>query len=581
MHDLVIRNGIVVDGSGKPKREADIAVDDGRITIVGRVLDAGREEIDARGLLVAPGWVDAHTHFDGQVMWDPSLTPSCWHGVTTVIMGNCGVGFAPARPEDRSRLIDIMEGVEDIPRATLEAGLRWNWETFPQYMDAIAASPLVMDVAVQLPHAAVRLYVMGERGARNEPATPEEMKRMADLVREGLEAGAVGFSSSRTGVHVDTAGNIVPGSFVHADELLAIGEAIRAAGHGVFELASDVVTRMPEGMSADAEFEWMTKLSRDSGAPLSFPLVQPAGDADGWRSVMSRIDKARAEGADLVAQFAPRGVGMIMGWDTSYHPFIGRPGYDELAHLPLSQRVERLRNKDVRSGILSQHSDRTAFPGIPNRYEGMFRLATDEGYLDYEPLPERSVAAQAARAGEAPDAILYDMLMENGGDSYIYVPLLNYARDNLDVCYDILSHPSAMVSLSDAGAHSGAICDASTPTFMLTFWARDRSRGPQFSIEQVVAMQARRTAEVYGLRDRGLIAPGLKGDINIIDYEGLRILPPTLVHDLPAGGRRLIQRAEGYRFTIVNGVVTFKDGQATGATPGKLARGGAQPSVSN
>jgi N-acyl-D-amino-acid deacylase len=576
MHDLVIRNGTVVDGSGDPRRIADVAIDGGRITIVGEVPAQGRREIDATGLLVAPGWVDAHTHFDGQVMWDKMLTPSCWHGVTTAIMGNCGVGFAPVRPGGEARLIDIMEGVEDIPRATLTEGLKWGWESFPDYMDRIAESPMVMDVAAQLPHSAVRVYAMGDRGARNEPATPDDIERMCDILRESLAAGAIGFSTSRTMVHVDTSGRVVPGTFVDPQELLALGKVFKEAGHGVFELASDAVTQMPEGMSLDDEFDWMTALSRDSGVPISFPLVQPGDDAEGWRAIMARIEAANAQGAQLVAQFAPRAIGLIIGWDTTFHPFMGRPSYDEIGDLAFTERLVRLQDPAVRAAILAETSERTAFPGIPNRYEDMFELSRADGTLDYEPARDTSVKAQADRAGTAPDALLYDMLLRDNGNGYIYVPLLNYALDNLDVCREVMLHPAGMVSLSDAGAHCGAVCDASTPTFMLSFWTRDRTRGSRLTIEQAVAMQARRTAEVYGLLDRGLVKEGLKADINLIDHDKLRILAPELVNDLPAGGKRLLQRAEGYRATIVSGVVTFEDGVATGAMPGQLVRAGRQ-----
>lgn len=579
MYDLIIRNGTIIDGSRGPAYRADLAIQDGIIAAIGEIRERAREEIDATGMLVAPGWVDAHTHLDGQVMWDSQLTPSCWHGVTTVVMGNCGVGFAPLKPGDQDRLIDIMEGVEDIPRATLSEGMDFEWETFPEYLDRIAATPLVLDVAAQIPHSAVRLYVMGDRGARNEEASPAEIGAMAELVREGLEAGAVGFSSSRTKVHIGSDGNIVPGSFVTTDEMLAFGEAIRKAGHGVFELASDVVTGMPEGMSNDNEFAWMTKLSKESGAPLSFPVIQPTDDPEVWRTIMARIEKASQDGANLVAQFAVRAVGMIMGWETSYHPFMGRPAYDAIADLPIAERIGRLRDARTRRDILSESSDRTAFPGVPNRYDSMFRLADDAGNLDYEPTADQCVQAIADRLGKPADEILYDMLLENGGDSYIYVPLLNYAHRNLDMCYEAIQHPSAMVSLSDAGAHCGAICDASTPTFMLSFWTRDRSRGDKLSIEDAVWMQSRRTAEVYGLDDRGLIALGKKADINVIDYDRLRILPPKLVQDLPAGGMRLLQGAEGYRYTIVNGVITFEDGEATGAMPGGLVRKGQRQKV--
>jgi N-acyl-D-amino-acid deacylase len=574
MFDLIIRNGTVVDGSAGPRFVADVAIKDGIIAAVGHDLGPAAREIDASGLLVAPGWVDAHTHYDGQIMWDRMLTPSCWHGVTTAVLGNCGVGFAPVRPEGRALLIDIMEGVEDIPRATLEQGLAFDWETFPEYMDAIEAEPLVMDVAVQIPHSAVRLYVMGERGRHSDEATSEEIGEMTRIMQEALDAGAVGISSSRTAMHRGADGEVVPGSFVDKSELLAFRNAIKQAGHGVFELASDITSKVREGSSLDEEFEWMTLFSKDSGAPISFPLVQMGDNPNGWRDIMARIEKADGEGANLVAQFSPRAVGMVIGWDTSFHPFMGRPTYDEIADLPMAQRITRLKDPAIRGKILAEHSDRTAFPGVPNRFDSMYRLADDTGYLDYEPTADLSVQAKADQTGVPADQMVYDMLMENDGDSYIYVPLLNYAANNLDVCLDALKHPNAMVSLSDAGAHCGAICDASTPTFMLTFWTRDRRRGSRISVEEAVWMQSRRTAEVYGLEDRGLIAPGKKADINVIDYDNLQITAPSLVADLPAGGMRLLQGAEGYRYTIMNGAVTFEDGKPTGAMPGAVVRMG-------
>jgi N-acyl-D-amino-acid deacylase len=572
-HDLVIRNGTVVDGTGTPKYLADVSIDGGVITEVGGVTGKGRREIDAKGLLVAPGWVDAHTHFDGQVIWDPYLTPSCWHGVTTAVMGNCGVGFAPAKPGDQEQMINIMEGVEDIPGAVLREGVKWDWETFPEYMDVIASKPLVMDIAAQVPHAAVRVYVMGDRGSRNEPATADDIEKMSGILHEALTAGAVGFSSSRTALHISADGRVVPGTYASIDEMFGFGRAIKAAGHGVFELATDAMGSIPKD-EADKEFEWMTQLSKDASAKLSFPLVQQNASPELWRSTMDRVKKAQSEGAEFVAQVASRSIGMVMSWETSYHTFMGRPAYDRIADLPFPERLTHLRDPKVRADILSQASSKDPFVGVQARYESMFQLEEAGGDLNYEPVAESSVQARADREGKTPDEIVYSILMENNGKGYLYVPLLNYAHNNLDIIYELFCNPATMVSLSDAGAHCGAICDASSPTFVLSFWVRDRTRGPRLSIEQAVAMQSRRTAEVYGLNDRGVIMVGKKADINIIDFDRLRILPPTMTTDLPAGGRRLIQRAEGYRATIVSGVVTFENGKATGAMPGKLVRGG-------
>jgi N-acyl-D-amino-acid deacylase len=572
-HDLVIRNGTVVDGSGAPKRMADVAIDRGVITVVGKVSRNGGREIDATGLLVTPGWVDAHTHFDGQVMWDSYLTPSCWHGVTTVVMGNCGVGFAPAKPGDREVLIDMMEGVEDIPSEVLTEGLKWEWETFPEYLDTIASRPLVMDVAAQVPHAAVRVYVMGDRGARNDPATPEEIEKMSSVVKEALAAGAVGFSSSRSKQHLCANGSILPGSFVAAEELYGFGRAIKAAGHGFFELSSDLGSAgMSHGTDAE-ELEWMTKISSGTGTRIGFALGQLHSMPERWRKTLAKVESAQNAGAGIVIRVPVRAIGLVMSWETTYHPFVGRPSYDELARLPKAQRYTKLKTPEVRAAILSQKADKDPFIGFASTYDGMFRL--EEGKdLNYEPVAENSVQAQADKRHVSPDHIIYDIFMENDGQGYLYAPLVGYAYNNLDSVYELMLNPTSVIAAGDAGAHCGNICDASSPTFMLTFWTRDRTRGPRLSIERAVQMQARRTAEVFGLFDRGLIAPGKKADINVIDYHRLRIMPPTMAFDLPAGGRRLIQKAEGYRATIVSGVVTFENGQPTGAMPGTVVRAG-------
>ena len=567
MHDLVIRGGLVVDGTGAKGRTADIAIDNGLVMEVGKITAKGKREIDATGLVVTPGWVDIHTHYDGQVTWDPLLSPSCWHGVTTVVMGNCGVGFAPARPDKHDWLIELMEGVEDIPGSALAEGIKWNWETFPEYMDSLDKQSRVLDVATQVPHGSVRAYVMGERGARNEAATDEDIVKMAEIVREGIAAGALGFSTSRTMLHLSKDGEPVPGTFANKAELMGIGRALGQAGHGVFEMASDMTP-------AEEEFIWMKELSAETGLPVTYALLQSPVEPEKWRDMLRLTDDARKQGANVTAQIACRPTGMVLGWQSTLHPFIATPAYKEIAHLPFAERLERLKNPEVRRQIVEhQPRERSALSQILTQgFDRMFRLEKD-GKLDYEPRAEDSVAALAAREGRSPAEIVYDMLMEKDGRGYIYLPMLNYALFNFDHIEEMMHHPATVLSLSDGGAHCGVICDASFPTYMLTHWVRDRERGPRLPLEKVVRMQTYDTARLYGLNDRGVIAPGMKADINVIDLDKLRILAPEMVFDLPADGRRMIQRAEGYRATIVSGVVTFEDGEATGEMPGRLVRG--------
>jgi N-acyl-D-amino-acid deacylase len=567
MHDLVIRGGTVVDGTGAPARVADVAIDDGLISQVGAVSSAGKREIDATGLLVTPGWVDIHTHYDGQATWDSYLSPSCWHGVTTVVMGNCGVGFAPARPDRHDWLIGLMESVEDIPGAALAEGIKWDWETFPEYLDSLDRRPFVLDVATQAPHGSIRAYVMGERGARNEEATPADIAEMAQITREALEAGALGFSTSRTQLHRAKDGEPVPGTFAGADEMVGIGRALGEAGHGVFEIASDMT--IPED-----EFRWMRQFAHASGLPVTFGMLQSPMQPEKWRDLLKLTEEARAEGAQITAQIACRPTGMVLGWQSTVHPFIRKSAYRAIADLPFAERLVHLKDPAVREAILAE--DAPPPPGIgailTHGFGTMFRLERD-GRLDYEPRAEDSIAAEAKRAGVDPQAIIYDMLMENDGRGYIYLPLLNYSKFNFDHIAEMMNHPATVLSLSDGGAHCGVICDASFPTYMLTHWVRDRDRGERLPLEKVVSMQTRDTARLYGMNDRGMLAPGLKADVNVIDFEALRILAPEMIFDLPADGRRLVQRAEGYRATVVAGVVTFENGVATGELPGKLVRG--------
>ena len=575
MHDLVIRGGTVVDGTGAPRRVADVAIDGQTITAVGVVPGQGRQEIDATGYLVTPGWVDIHTHYDGQVSWDPFLSPSCWHGVTTVVMGNCGVGFAPVKPDFHDRLINIMEGVEDIPGTALTEGITWEWETFPEYLNALEKKSYAMDVAAQVPHAAVRTYVMGEKGGENLPASPEEIAEMSTLVREALDAGAFGFSTSRITAHRTADGKVVPGTQVSIDEMEGFGEALRQAGHGVFEVVTDMnFDEIPGSLTPEQDFAWMSDISRRKDVKFTYLMFQNPGQPDQWRSNFEMTKQAQKDGAKIHTQVSMRPIGMVMGWQSSFHMFMGRPSYDAVAHLPFPQLLQQLRDPALRAAILSEKSTKNAFEGTTMRYDLMFQLEQADGSLDYEPKLSASLQERAKATGESEEAIVYDMMMANEGCGYVFVILVNYGDYNLDFVYELMNDPTVLVGGSDAGAHCGAICDAAMPTFLLSYWTRDRKLGPKLSLEHAVEKQTRGTAQFYGFNDRGVLAPGMKADVNVIDYENLSISRPNMVADLPAGGKRLLQTAKGYRNTIVSGVVTFEDGVATGALPGRLLRSG-------
>jgi N-acyl-D-aspartate/D-glutamate deacylase len=571
--DLVIRGGTLVDGTGRAPFEGDVAVSDGRIAALGRSLGRGREEIDARGRLVTPGFVDVHTHYDGQATWDALLTPSCWHGVTTLVMGNCGVGFAPVRPGSERFLIELMEGVEDIPGAALAAGMTWGWESVPQYLDALEAMPRALEVGTHVPHGAVRAYAMGERGARNQPATPADIARMAALVREGLEAGALGFSTSRTIVHRALDGEPVPGTFAAEDELFGIGAELRRLGTGLFELAPAGV--QGEDLAApEKELDWMSRLSAEMRRPVSFVLTQHDVDPDQWRRTLDAVERANAAGAQLRPQVGSRPTTLLIGHST-FHPFVDRPSYRAVAMLPLDERVVRLRDPQLRRRILAEKpQSRVQMQGvtelIQNGLHKIFRLGDPP---DYEPAPGSSVRAQAERLGVDPFALLYDWMLELDGRQLLMLTLLGYSHGDLEVQRRLLEHPASAFGLGDGGAHCGAICDASMTTSLLAHWARDRRRGPLLSLEWVVRKMTRETAELYGLRDRGALAPGLRADLNVIDFDRLAPCIPTLAFDLPAGARRLVQRARGYEATLVAGQVTFREGEHTGALPGRLVRG--------
>ncbi len=567
MHDLVIRNGLVVDGTGATARRADVAIDDGIVSAVGEVNDLGREELDASGKLVTPGFVDIHTHFDGQVTWDPLLTPSFWHGVTTVVMGNCGVGFAPAAPNRRDWLIGLMEGVEDIPGSALAEGMEWGWESFPEYLDFLERLPKAIDIGTQVPHGAVRAYVMGDRGARNEDANPEDIQEMAAIVREGLEAGALGFSTSRTLAHRAIDGEPVPGTFAAEDELFGIGQALKDLGTGIYEVAPAGVTG-DDANAPELEIAWMRKLSAEIDRPVSFAMVQYDNDPDAWRDALDRSLEALEDGAELYPQVAARGISLLLTL-RGRHPFIHSPSYRELDQLDWSERAAAMRDPQRRERILSEVDAPDAALGFI-MWDKLFPM-TDPP--NYEPAADQSVTALAEAAGRTPLEFAYDFLCQDDGEHVLFAPLFNYANGNLDATREMMLHPRVAMGLSDGGAHCGVICDAGMPTFMLTHWTRDRSRGEKLPLEWIVKRMTNDTAELYGLRDRGTLEVGKKGDVNVIDYDALQLEQPEAVHDLPTGAMRLIQKSRGYVATIVSGEVISRDGEETGARPGQLIRG--------
>jgi len=562
--DLVIRGGTIADGHGGELYEADIAIRDGRIAEVGKVSAKGKEEIDAKGKLVAPGFVDVHTHYDGQVTWSQDITPSSQNGVTTAIMGNCGVGFAPCKPSDHLRLIQLMEGVEDIPEPVLSAGIPWSWESFPDYMEWLSKRNFDIDIGAQLPHAALRVYVMGERGARRDPSTPEDNKAMAQLAREAVRAGALGFSTSRTLNHRTSTGDFTPTLKAGEDELAAIAAAMHGEGRSVLQFVLDLST-------IHEDLPMMLRVAESTKCPITFSITQNDKAPQRWRQTLAEINAAAAKGLSITAQIAARPVGLMLGLELSRNPFQTHPSYKAIAKLPLAERVARLRLPDVRAAILNETATATDDPLFfrPN-YDKMYLLGNPP---DYEQPPENTLGARARREGKRPEELAYDAMLTEDGRGMLYVPFLNYADGNLDATREMLRDPRSVPGLSDGGAHCGIICDASFPTYLLTHWTRDRSRGEKLSIPFVVAVQSRKTALSVGLYDRGLIASGYKADINVIDYDKLHLHPPKVHYDLPVGGRRLLQQVDGYDATIVSGVVTQREGRATGARPGKLVRG--------
>jgi N-acyl-D-aspartate/D-glutamate deacylase len=569
-YDVVVRNGSVADGTGAPLRSADVAIDGGRIAAVGPHLDRGAREIDAEGALVAPGWVDVHTHYDGQVTWDRHLAPSAWHGVTTVVMGNCGVGFAPVHPQDHDRLIALMEGVEDIPGTALHEGLPWDWASFPDYLDALERRRWDVDVAAQLPHAPLRVHVMGERGANREPATSEDIVTMARLAGEAIQAGALGFSTSRSFNHRTAHGDPIATLTASAEELAGIADGM---GAGVLQLLSDFE-------DLDAEWATVRGMVERSGRPLSFTVATVPQPFERAARLLDLVAAARADGLPMTAQVAPRAIGLLFGFSCTLHPFVANPFWHEagLGALSPERQVAELRKRDVRTKLLGAHVARfdTRNPlggGLAARFDVMYEFADPP---NYDPDPATNVAALAAARGVEPHELALDLLTaDDDGTAMLYMPYFNFrAADGIAVCREMLSHPYAVPGLSDGGAHAGTICDGSYPTFLLQHWGRDRGA---FGIEWIVERQCRATARLVGLHDRGVLAPGYRADLNVVDVDRLALPRPEVHHDLPAGGRRLLQRAVGYRHTFVAGVETYRDGVPTGATPGRLVRG-ARPS---
>jgi N-acyl-D-aspartate/D-glutamate deacylase len=567
MHDIVIRGGSIIDGSGAPAFSGDVAIAQGRIAAVGGKQGPARREIDADGLLVTPGWVDVHTHYDGQAMWDPLLAPSCWHGVTTVMFGNCGVGFAPVKKEHRGALMDLMEGVEEIPNPVLAAGLNWEWETFPQYMDELDRRPRAIDVAAQIAHLPLRVHVMGDRAVRRKAATPDDIAAMRDLTVEALRSGAFGFTTSRTDSHKTPEGDLVPSRDADDHELLGIGQALGITGTGAFGMNSDFDDE-------DYQLRWMRKQARATGRPVWFLLTDRYTDPGRWRRLMKAVHAARAEGLSVTAQMAGRPIGVMMGIGTALNPFTVRPTYKQIESLPIEEQRRRLRDPELRRAILAERPSEAEVAKlaqfrqlVTTRFDKFFTMGNPP---DYEPGPEKSVGAIAARENRTPDEVAYDYMLEDG--QYLYFPVVNYVTGDHEPIREMLNDAACLLGLSDGGAHCTSIIDAGVPSYMLTHWGRDRTRGPKLPLEMLVKRQTSETANFFGLTDRGRLVPGLRADVNVIDFNGMRMQKPELIHDMPANGRRFVQRVTGYEATFVAGQPIFERGEHTGALPGKLVR---------
>jgi len=563
--DIVIRNGTIFDGTGAPGFEGDVALQDGRIVEIGHVPGNGREELDASGKIVTPGFVDIHTHYDGQATWDDRLTPSAWHGVTTAVMGNCGVGFAPCRPGDHDMLVRLMEGVEDIPGVVLTEGLKWNWETFPEFLNALEERPHDIDFATQVPHGALRVYVMGERGANREPAMPNEIAEMGRIAKGAVEAGALGFTTSRTLNHRTSDGKPTPTLTAAEDELLGIAMGLKAANRGVLQVVSDFT-------DPAQELSMLRRLVVESGRPLSFSLAQSDRSPDSWKMLLNFLDQCAADDLPVKAQVCGRPVGLLLGLSLTLNPFSAHASYKKIEHLSFSERLAAMRTPEMREALLAEQpaSDNPFVKAVLRNFAKMFPLSDPP---DYEPTPGMSLGAQAARTNKRAQELAYDWLLADDGRALILFPFLNYANDSLEPSLAMMRHPSTILGLGDGGAHVGMICDGSFPTSMLTHWTRDRTRGEKLPLEWVIKAQTQDTASSVGLNDRGILKRGYKADLNIINHSKLTLHRPTVAYDLPAGGRRLVQYADGYDATIVSGQVTYRHGKPTKALPGKLIRG--------
>jgi N-acyl-D-aspartate/D-glutamate deacylase len=566
--DLVIRGGLLVDGSGADPYEADVGIVGDRIEDVGKIAVRARRELDAQGMVVTPGFVDIHTHYDGQVTWESRVVPSSAHGVTTVVMGNCGVGFAPCRPDQHDLLIRLMEGVEDIPHPVLVDGLPWTWETYPQYLDFLASRRYDMDICGYVPHAPVRVYVMGMRGANREPATREDLRQMAQIVREAVAAGAMGFSTSRTFFHRSSNGKSTPSFEAGEEELMTLAGALRDENSGVMQLITDYE-------SPESTFTLLRRMVRRAGRPLSVSLLEGGYGPMTlrWRDVLDWAAQSSSDGLPIKAQVLSRAIGVMLGHELTLNTFYTCPTYLELAHLPFEEKIRELHRPEIRARILAESADpdpTIVLGRLAREFDHMFILGDPP---DYEQPFDQSIASRAQRAGITAEEMVYDLMLQRDGHNNLYVTLCNYEHGSLESSREMMLHPGAVLGLGDGGAHCGTICDGSYPTFMLTHWVRDRKRGARLPLAQVIKWLSHDTARAVELNDRGIVAQGFKADLNVLDLEGLHLHAPEVIRDLPTGGRRLMQRAQGYAATIVSGQVVYQDGKATGVLPGRLVRG--------